>query len=361
LNPTYIERPGLITIALADRNQPSTSLRIEFHEAAATPVLGSASTQVGDVILSKEASGTSILLVSVGKSPAITPEIFRQAGGGLARWLLKSGVEAADLDLEPVFTRSQAHVSALLEGILLGAYQFNMYKNSEETPQSLSIFLRSVHSGIGALVEKVKKVCSAVNLARDWAHEPANVINPLSLAERVHALAEADGITVKIIDDVELGKMGAGGIIAVGKGSATPSRMIVMEYAGKDATPEDRPIILLGKAITFDTGGYSLKGTENIKGMKYDKCGGTTVAAMLHLVSQLKLRIPVIGIISAAENMVSRDSYRPDDIIHMLSGKTVEIISTDAEGRLVLADALAYAQINYRPLAMIDSRRVDVK
>ena len=130
----------------------------------------------------------------------------------------------------------------------------------------------------------------------------------------------------------------------MGKGSDTPSRMIVMEYAGSNPTPDTRPVILIGKAITFDTGGYSLKDTDEIKGMKYDKCGGTTVAAMLHLVSQLKINNPIIGIISAAENMVSGAAYRPDDIIQMLSGKTVEIISTDAEGRLVLADALAYAQ-----------------
>jgi len=305
-------------------------------------------------VLSQAVSGQSTLLVSLGKSTGITPDIYRQAGGSLARWLLKSGVVDADLDLEPVFTRSQAHVSALLEGILLGAYQFNQYKNSKESPQSSSIFLRSDHPGVETLVDKVAKICSAVNLARDWAHEPANVINPSSLAERVRVLAEADGITVKIIDDVELAKMGAGGILNVGKGSATPSRMIVMEYAGSSPTSDARPVVLIGKAITFNTGGYSLKGTDNIKGMKYDKCGGTTVAAMLHLVSQLKLSNPVIGIISAAENMVSGDSFRPDDIIQMLSGKTVEITSTDAEGRLVLADALSYAQIKYRPLAMID-------
>ena len=204
------------------------------------------------------------------------------------------------------------------------------------------------------LVRKVEDICAAVYLARDWAHEPANVINPVSLAERVLALGKADGITVKVYDEGELTEMGAGGILNVGKGSDSPPRLIVMEYAGSNPAPDARPVILIGKAITFDTGGYSLKGTDSIKGMKYDKCGGTTVAAMLHLVSKLKVKNPVIGIISAAENMVSGGAYRPDDIIKMLSGKTVEIISTDAEGRLVLADALAYAQNNYTPLAMID-------
>ena len=354
MNPTFIERSNPIHFLFADTKQTLSDLRIELHEAPKTPSLGSVSTQVGEAVLSQVVSEQSTLLVSVGKDIEITPEIFRQAGGGLARWLLKSGVEQADLNLDPVYDRSQAHVSALLEGILLGAYQFNQYKNSEDAPRSISIYLQSTRTDLSALADKVTRICSAVNLARDWSHEPANVINPLSLAERVKDLGEADGITVKVIDEEELAKMGAGGILNVGKGSDTPPRMIVMEYAGSDPSPDARPVILIGKAITFDTGGYSLKGTDSIKGMKYDKCGGTTVAAMLHLVSQLKIKNPVIGIISAAENMVSGAAYRPDDIIQMLSGKTVEIISTDAEGRLVLADALAYAQKNYQPLAMID-------
>ncbi len=354
MNSPYVERPSLIKIAIADRNQSLGSLRIEFNEAPPSPTLGSVSSQVGEVMLSQAATGHSTLLVSLGKSDTVTPEIFRQAGGGLARWLLKSGVDTADLNVDMVLTRGQEYLSALLEGILLGAYRFSQYKNTKETPQSSSILLRATQSGLEFLLEKVNKVCSAVNLARDWSHEPANVINPITLAERVRSLAETDGITVKVIDDVELAKMGAGGILNVGKGSPTPSRMIVMEYAGSSPAPDARPVILIGKAITFDSGGYSLKSTDSIKGMKYDKCGGTAVAAMLHLASQLKLRNPIIGIISAAENMVSGDAYRPDDIIRMLSGKTVEIVTTDAEGRLVLADAIAYAQSTYQPLAMID-------
>ncbi len=354
MNRTFSERPGFIQIAIASSDQSLSKLRIEFLEAPQNPSLGAVPIQIGDVVLTHDASGISTLRVSLGKDAVMTPEIYRQAGGGLARWMVKSGVETADLDLKPVYARSQSHVSALLEGIILGAYQFNQYKNSQETQPSSTIFLWSTQPDLDTLLTRVLKTCAAVNLARDWAHEPANVINPLSLAERVRALAEYDGISVKVIDEIELAEIGAGGILSVGKGSNTPPRLIVLEYPGNNPSPDARPVILIGKAITFDTGGYSLKTTDGIKGMKYDKCGGTTVAAMLHLVSQLKVKNPVIGMISAAENMVSGESYRPDDIIHMLSGKTVEIISTDAEGRLVLADALTYAQKNYSPRAMID-------
>lgn len=350
----FSERPGLVQIEIASSDQLLSKLRIEFLEAPQKPSLGTVPTQIGDVVIAHDASGLSTLRVSLGKDAVLTPEIYRQAGGGLARWLVKSGVNVADLDLKPVYTRSHSHVSALLEGIILGAYQFNQYKNSQENRSSTTISLRSTQPGLDALLTRVQKTCAAVNLARDWAHEPANIINPLSLAERVQALAEYDGISVKVIDETELTAMGAGGILSVGKGSNTPPRLIILEYPGNNPPPEARPVILIGKAITFDTGGYSLKTTDGIKGMKYDKCGGTTVAAMLHLACQLKVKNPVIGIISAAENMVSGESYRPDDIIHMLSGKTVEIISTDAEGRLVLADAITYAQKNYTPRAVID-------
>ncbi len=134
MNPTFIDRPNPIQFLIADRKQSLSDLRIELHEAPKTPSLGSVSTQVGEAALSQAVSEQSTLLVSLGKDIEITPEIFRQAGGGLARWLLKSGVEQADLNLDPAYDRSQAHVSALLEGILLGAYQFNQYKISQECP-----------------------------------------------------------------------------------------------------------------------------------------------------------------------------------------------------------------------------------
>jgi leucyl aminopeptidase len=130
--------------------------------------------------------------------------------------------------------------------------------------------------------------------------------------------------------------------------------LIVLEYPGQDLTADTKPVVLVGKAITFDTGGYSIKSVEGIQGMKYDKSGGLVVLATLQAAAQLKLKTRLVGVICAAENMISGGSYRPDDIITSLSGKTIEIISTDAEGRLVLADGLAYAQSHYQPAALID-------
>ena len=144
-------------------------------------------------------------------------------------------------------------------------------------------------------------------------------------------------------------------IVSVGKGShQSPARLIILKYAGKKTDQEEKPVVLVGKGLTFDTGGYSLKDTANIQGMKYDKCGAMAVIATIIAAAQLEIPIPIIAVIGAAENMISSYAYRPDDILTTLAGKTVEIVSTDAEGRLVLADTLTYVQQNFPARAVID-------
>jgi leucyl aminopeptidase len=148
--------------------------------------------------------------------------------------------------------------------------------------------------------------------------------------------------------------MGAGAITSVGKGSSTPARMIILEYPGSGDGQKQKPVVLVGKAITFDTGGYSLKDVNAIRTMKFDKSGGMVVLGVLKAAAELRLKTPLVGIICAAENMISGGAYRPDDIINSLSGKTIEIVTTDAEGRLVLADGLTYAQRYFQPRSLID-------
>jgi leucyl aminopeptidase len=350
-----LEVPHPIILQLATPGQTPSALSIQVQAAPAQPALGSAAKQTGDVVLSPGTSGQMVAIVSSGKKEKLNPDAFRQAGGGLARWLLKSGARAADLDLTPLLNAEiSGALPAFLEGILLGAFQFNRYKKAEDEPAAIIIFLHNPAPDTAVLLARILAITSAVNLSRDWAHEPANIINPLTLAERLIVLAEHDHLKLTILDEKDLEKIGAGAILNVGKGSATPARLIILEYPGQNPDPGVKPVVLVGKALTFDSGGYSIKSTESIQGMKYDKCGGMTVAATLHLVSQLKFKNPVIGVIAAAENMISGAAYRPDDIIRTLSGKTVEIITTDAEGRLVLADALTYTQNNYQPKAIID-------
>lgn len=269
----------------------------------------------------------------------------RNLGGDVVRRLVKSKIDDAAIEFPAGMTDSE--IGAFLEGLLLGAFAFERYKG-EKTAGTLRV---SVNPKFAALVAEKNALCAAVNMARDWAHEPASVVNPLTLVERAEALAGRYGLEIKVMTDEELRAMGAGAIVAVGQGSKTPSRLITLTYKGNR---KDDPVVLVGKAITFDSGGYSIKPTDSMVGMKYDKCGAMAVLGTLRAAAELKIDQPIVGVICSAENMLSRDSYRPDDILTSLSGKTIEVISTDAEGRLVLADGLTYAQRTFKPKAMVD-------
>ena len=265
---------------------------------------------------------------------------WRRTGGKIAAWIKSHAPESSALDCGP------ADPKELLVGLLLGAYEFSKYKKPvKETAGPLTVVMPK------ADFDEVKIICDAQNMAREWAHEPASVINPWTLSDRAEAFARRYGLKCTILDDVQLAEMGAGAIVAVGQGSKTPSRMIILEYAG---TKAGKPVVLVGKALTFDSGGLSLKTTTGMPDMKYDKCGAMAVFGILRAAAQLKLETPVTGVICAAENMPDGRAYRPDDILRSLSGKTIEVKSTDAEGRLVLADGLTYAQRNLDPRCMID-------
>lgn len=350
-----LEYKNPLQIRIADPQEAPSELLIHLDFAAEKPSPGRPGKQVGDILITKTASGNHEIIISLGEQKKCTSDTFRQAGGSLARWLKKSGAVTADIQhLEFDKFSIKDAFSSFCEGLLLGAFEFNRYKSKDNTTADVTVrvFCNDKSPLVAEIIQKATILTTAVNLEREWAHEPGSVINPVTLAEIAQALAQKFGLKCIILDEKVLAEMKAGGILAVGQGSKTPPQMIVLEYPGKN--PQEKPIVLIGKAITFDTGGYSLKSTTNIQGMKYDKCGGLTVMAILQAAATLRLPIPLVGIIAAAENMISANSYRPDDIITTLSGKTIEIITTDAEGRLVLSDALTYAQKTYNPRAMID-------
>jgi leucyl aminopeptidase len=327
-----------------------TGLTIVPTIAPETVTLETAGKEVGDIRL---LNGKAVL--SLGPQAKISAEMIRRAGGMLAKWLTKHEVSSAGLELAPLFglgLTPEAALQALVEGLLLGDFKFDHYKSDKKTVETaLSLLSDGDSVSLQTALEKATILSEATNLAREWSHEPGNVINPVTLVERVQKLAAEVGLKCTVLDDKQLEAMGAGAIVAVGKASATPSRLIILEHAG---TTGEAPIALVGKAITFDTGGYSLKPVDGITSMKYDKSGGMSVIATMTAVARLKLPTPVVGVIAAAENMISGEGYRPDDILTALNGKTIEIITTDAEGRLVLADALTYTERTFQPRAMID-------
>ncbi|HSB83610.1 MAG TPA: leucyl aminopeptidase, partial [Nitrosarchaeum sp.] len=187
---------------------------------------------------------------------------------------------------------------------------------------------------------------------KEIANLPPNECTPTTLANFSRYISKKNNMKCSIISKKDLIKKGFGGIIAVGQGSKNEPKLIVLEHNG--GSRKEKPIVLVGKAVTFDTGGISLKPGEKMDEMKFDKCGGCTVIGIMKVVSELKLPINLVGIIPSVENMPGGESYRPGDIIKLYSGKTAEILNTDAEGRIILADALSFGEKQYSPKAIID-------
>lgn len=338
-------------------SKPSTKqLELRFVAGQDVDRPGMVNKTPGDVFYHSGEETYDHLLISLGDETKITSDSFRIAGAASTKWLgAHHAVDSyLDVDAIPYFDKPE-NLGALIEGLCLGTYQFTKYKSKNHDQKTITITLLTQKQDLlQKIVDESLVIIQSVFLARNWAHEPANVINPITLTHRIDEVAESLDLYLKIIDDQQLKEMGANAIVAVGQGSETPSRMIILEYPGSDPVYADHPIVLVGKTLTFDSGGYSLKTVESIKNMKYDKCGGIDVVATIVAAARLKLKPRIVGIIGAAENLISGHAYRPDDILSTLSGKTVEIISTDAEGRLVLADCLTYAQKNYSPSALID-------
>ncbi len=298
-----------------------------------------------------------LLFVSLGDREALDAAKVRSAGIATVRWLAGERVERCALWIDGLAgTEVDRPTAEFAAGMLLGGFRFAEHRAKDETPEKLRIRLSSHADGhVTRTLPQVREVgvlIQAVNYTRTLAHQPANVINPTTLAAEARKLARTPAIKCTILDEPQLRKLGMNGLLAVGQGAAQKSKLIRLEYK---AAPKQRALtVLVGKAITFDTGGYSIKPAAGLEQLKFDKCGGMTVMGVIKAAAELKLKCNLVGLIAAAENAISDQAYRPGDILKMMSGKTVEVTNTDAEGRLVLADALWYAQKNFKPTALID-------
>ncbi|MCA2227990.1 leucyl aminopeptidase [Nonomuraea aurantiaca] len=273
-----------------------------------------------------------VLLYGVGDG---SPRALRKAAAALTRKV--KGRQAL------VVVTPEGDVTAFTEAALLAAYTFKIGEPGKPAVRALTF--------VGADEDAVRRgqtVAQAVALARDLTNTPASVKNPLWLAERA---AEQD-VPVRVWDEEQLQADGFGGILAVGRGSANPPRLIQLSYTPPE--PSDRHVVLVGKGITFDSGGLSLKPNENMKTQKTDMAGGAVVIAVISALARLGAPVRVTGLVAAAENMPSGTAQRPSDVIKHYGGRTVEVLNTDAEGRLVLADALAYADAELDPDAVVD-------
>ena len=295
-----------------------------------------------------------IMLLGLGKREKFTDESARICAGKATRKAQELGIK--EFSMLQFSNLDDGLVEAMTEGTALALYSFDKYKEAKEPTskiEEVTILINSDSLRFQSVVEKANILVEAVNFARDIGNLPPNDCPPAHLASIAVSLAQDYGIKARIMDRYELENMGMGGIVAVGKGSNNPPKLIVLEYTGSNDS-QQKPYLLVGKAVTFDTGGISIKPSEKMDEMKFDKCGGCTVLAIIRAIASLKSAVNVVGIVPSVENMPSATSYRPGDIIRMYNGKSVEVLNTDAEGRMILADAIAYGIATYGPKAVID-------
>ncbi len=300
-----------------------------------------------------------IVLVSLGSDRPAKSSDVRNAAGRASEWCARHGCRrtavVADILQDAAAPDSFA---AWVEGAALAGFRFHRRRSRlpDNGRTAASRLCLATASAPGAAhrtaANRAGILAQAVNLTRTIGHEPPNVINPVTLAKRAAVIARKYKLRCRVIDHQRLTALKMGAILAVGQGSASKPCMIILEHRGR--RPDSRPIVLVGKAVTLDTGGYSIKSAAGMAEMKYDKCGGAAVIGALVAASALRLPQRIVGIIGAAENMISGEAYRPGDIITAANGSTIEVCNTDAEGRLVLADCLHYAEKKYRPAAIID-------
>ena len=300
-----------------------------------------------------------LLLVGAGKREDLTLDRVRQAAGTVSRLSIAAGFESVSRGLVSVSGASAEEVAqAVTEGTILGSYRYDELKTTRrEARRSLkavAVIVPSVHDAAAARkgVQRGQEIAESVCWARDLVNRPSNRMTPSILAQEARAAAKKFRFRCRVLNPQQQKRLGMNALLGVARGSREPSQFIVLEYRGPGAASK-RPLVWLGKGITFDSGGISIKPSDKMEQMKYDMSGGAAVLGAVRAVAALRLPVYVVGLIPATENLPGGSAQKPGDVVRSLGGKTIEVINTDAEGRLVLADALGYAR-RYKPAAMVD-------
>lgn len=311
-----------------------------------------------EVLLYGGASGPKrVLLLGIGKAEELTPEVVRRIAGRAVRAAEKLRIEAISISLDGLSgVSAELRAQAAAEGAALAAWRFRELKTPslDEPPVDVrAVDLLGAGNAQalerGALTGAI--VARAENLARTLQSRPGNVATPTHLAEEARRIAGGVELEITVFDEERMREEGMHAILAVSQGSEEPARFIILEHRG--GKRREPPLVLVGKGLSFDAGGISLKPPEGMENMKFDMSGGAAVIAAMQAVAELGVKANVIGLVPSSENLPSGRALKPGDVIRTLAGKTVEVINTDAEGRLILADALAYGA-RMKPAAMID-------
>ena len=289
-----------------------------------------------------------LLLVGVGEKAKYKAPAVATLAGTATRYLRQRNVKSFAL-----LARSEASTTEVaqnaVQGFITSQFELDKYKTKDKNDKTVNALVLCVEgakpadlkTGIG----RGEAIGDSMNFTRDLANEPPNILTPTEMANRAAKMAKEVGLKCEILDEAKMTKLGMGSLMSVSIGSEQPAKLIVLKYTPVKSTAKKGELLaLVGKGVTFDTGGISLKPGENMDAMKYDMSGGATVIGTMRTIALLKSSIPVIGIIAAVENMPDGKASRPSDVVTAMNGKTIEILNTDAEGRLILADAVAYAE-----------------
>ena len=285
-----------------------------------------------------------LLLAGAGPAGKFTSAELRRVAGAALRHLKSRSLRNIGMWLTGSYAGAE-HVQAAVEGAMLGDYEPDRYKSDKKDVKVVDHFTVMASGGadLDRAAERGRIVAEAQNFSRELSTEPANKLTPTSLAEAARQMAGAHGLECEVLDQDRMRQLGMGSLLGVAMGSAEPPALIILRYQPANANGGAH-LGLVGKGVTFDTGGISIKPADGMEKMKYDMSGGAAMIATMRALAQLKPPIPVTALIPAVENMPGSRAQRPGDIVTSLSGKTIEVINTDAEGRLILADALTYAQ-----------------
>ncbi|MFI5417708.1 MAG: leucyl aminopeptidase [Candidatus Lutacidiplasmatales archaeon] len=301
-----------------------------------------------------------VILIGLGGASSVDADTVRRAAAEAVRSLKGKGVRTVGFRLPSFVSErvtSEAAVRALADGAMLGGYEFMKYKSTRDSRvEEATIFLGDGFTREEAALKKALEqeltLLDCVLWTRDIANVPADTATPAWLAEEAKRMGKEVGIKVTVFDEEKLAEMKCGGILGVGGGSIHPPRMIVLEYAG--GARSGKTVAVVGKGITFDSGGISLKPALHMGDMKFDKSGACAVMGIMRAAALLKAPPKVVGVMACAENLPGPSAYRPGDVVRSYNGKTIEILNTDAEGRVVLSDALGYVVDKHHPDEVID-------
>ena len=288
-----------------------------------------------------------LLLIGVGERDQYDAAEASRFGGTAARFLRGKNVKTIGI-IPRAGLDAEATASSVAQGVIMGMFEPDKYRTVEKEKRELDRVVISVEEADEKALKRGAHrgqiIGSSVNFTRDLANEPGGHLTPTDMANRAREIAKEFGLSIDVLDRARMEKEGMGSLLSVARGSDEPPQLIILRYAPGKPKKTDTLLTFIGKGITFDSGGISLKPGENMELMKYDMTGGATVLGVMRAVGQIKPSFPVLGVVPCAENMPSGKATKPGDVVRAMTGKTIEVINTDAEGRLILADAIAYAK-----------------